>query len=256
MEPHQQQQQQGLEGASVQWQSWNRETPSNTQNNTRTNTSLDSGWNMSSSSSSNRDTSLHKDSDDTNSIWNDDWDDNNDFPTPHLDNPITTTTTHDHLERSGWSPEPPEDTPSSSLAATKTTGLIPDPVIQSPPPPPPLQQQPPPPPPAVSSGSLSYQGDEIIKHEFFLARGRKDSRNISIDDILVRTIRRKGSPAIQHIQSPSISSPPPNGVNASPFMYPSYVGTPSTDHYNQYKNEGKLQQRTKDGSTYRSQKRK
>lgn len=200
---------------------------------------------MSSSSSSNRDASLHKDGDDSSSIWNDDWDDNNDFPTPHLDNPTTTTTAHNHLERSGWSPEPPEDTP-TSLTTTKTTGLTPDPVIQSPPP------QPPQPPAA----SLSYQGDEIIRHEFFLARGRKDSRNISIDDILVRTIRRKGSPATQHSQSPSISSPPPNGINASPFMYPSYVGTPSTDHYNQYKNEGKLQQRTKDTSPYRSQKRK
>lgn len=247
MEPFQQQQQQqlGREKASAQWQQWKPDTRSSIQNDTTA--APEASWNMSSSSSSYRDGSLHKDGDDTSSIWNDDWDDNNDFPTPHLNNQGSSTfmtATHDYHERTGWSPEPPEDTPTpfaATTTTTTTTGLMFDSVTQSSPAP---------------SESLSYQEHEIIKHEFSLVHGRKESRNISIDDILVRTIRRKGSPATQHHRSPSISSPPPNNNNASPFMYPSFFGTPSTDHYNQYVDGRKSQQRTKDTYTYRSQKRK
>lgn len=247
MEPFQQHQQQqlGREKASAQWQQWKPNTRSSIQNDTTA--APEASWNMSTSSSSYREGSLHKDGDDTSSIWNDDWDDNNDFPTPHLNNQGSSTfmtATHDYHERTGWSPEPPEDTPTpfaATTTTTTTTGLMFDSVTQSSPAP---------------SELLSCQEDEIIKHEFSLVHGRKEPRNISIDDILVRTIRLKGSPATQHHRSPSISSPPPNNNNASPFMYPSFFGTPSTDHYNQYMDGRKSQQRTKDTYTYRSQKRK
>ena len=227
----QQPQQQGRETASAQWLSWKPDAPSSIQNDTITNAAPEASWNTSSSNSSNRDTTLHKGGgEDTSSIWDDDWDDRNDFPTPHLDDQASTTAANGYPERSGWSPEPPA---SSFAVTTTTTRLERDSVTQPSPPP---------------SESLSYHEDEIIKYEFFLTHSGKEARNISIDDILVRTIRHK--------QQPTSISSPHNGNNASPFMYPSFLGTPSTDHYNQYKNEGKPQQRTKDAFANRSQKRK